>query len=134
MKFDNFRRLNENESQMTALGMETNVCFLWRHMWRACFHGLLETCNLLGLFEDFSIVYWRKWMKTSTSLGKIHKYSHTSSNHTSLNFFQSWKWSVKHQLSVEVFVAWTQIPAVPLTQYSARSFQKRNAWSKDDMP
>ena len=42
-KSDGFRELHENEPEMAAPRLETNIRYLWRNNWRACFYDHKRT-------------------------------------------------------------------------------------------
>ena len=56
-----FRELYENEPEMAAPRLETNIRYLWRHVWWACFHdhkrfwGFREIIEFVSRFYE---VYW----------------------------------------------------------------------------
>ena len=63
-KSGSFQELYENEPEMAAPRLETNIRYLWPHVWWACFHDQKRFKDSeaykksWSLFQGFSEVYW----------------------------------------------------------------------------
>ena len=86
-KSDGFRELYENEPAMAAPRLETNIRYLWRHVWWACFHdqkrfwGFREIEFVSRIFWSVLTSWCLKEIKTSICGRDMSKHSHESSNH-----------------------------------------------------
>ena len=60
-KSDGFRELYENKPEMAAPRLETNIRYLWRNNWQACFRDhkrLWDFREIIEFVSSFSEVYW----------------------------------------------------------------------------